>query len=123
MARNATPRKTTTSSRRPRKSARSTNQDLTTGEDFQREESSTRSRRNLLDASSGDYREILRELATNPAVKYVAGGIATALLTKFANKMAARYPEISSFIRENMDSLEGKFSEYNRDLKGESARH
>lgn len=118
MARTTTTRKNT-STRRPRKNARSErSQGLTA-----REDSSSRSSRNFFEAGNRDYREILRELASNPAVKYVAGGIATALLTRIANNMATRYPELSSFIRENLDSLEGKFGEYNRDLKGESARH
>ena len=122
MPRNTTNKKTT-ATRRPRKSSRSRSQELT-GSDFKRDDSrSSRSSRNLFEAGNRDYREILSELVSNPAVKYVAGGIATALLTRIANNMATRYPEISSFIRENLDSLEGRFGEYNRDLKGESARH
>ncbi len=56
-----------------------------------------------------DYKDILMELAGNPTVRYVAAGIATALLTRLANNWADKYPEISKFIRENVDSLEGKF--------------
>jgi hypothetical protein len=69
-----------------------------------------------------DYKEILREFVSSPAVKYVAGGIATALLTRLANNMADKYPEISHFIRENMDNLEGKLGEFRDTLQG-SARH
>lgn len=75
------------------------------------------------DSGRRDYREIITELISNPAVKYVASGIATALLTRMANKMATRYPEISTFIKENLDDLEGKFGEFSREFKGESARH
>lgn len=57
----------------------------------------------------GDYRDILRELAASPTVRYVAGGIATALLTRLANNWSEKYPEISTFIRENISTLEGKF--------------
>lgn len=75
------------------------------------------------DAGRRDYKEIITELISNPAVKYVASGIATALLTRMANKMATRYPEISTFIKENLDDLEGKIGEFSREFKGESARH
>lgn len=57
----------------------------------------------------GDYKDILRELAASPTVRYVAGGIATALLTRLANNWSEKYPEISTFIRENISTLEGKF--------------
>lgn len=71
-----------------------------------------------------DYTEILKDLASNPAVRYVATGVATALITRLANKMADRYPEISSFIKENLDTIEGKFGEFRQDRESEtSARH
>lgn len=71
-----------------------------------------------------DYREILKEFVSSPAVKYVAGGIATALLTRLANNMADRYPEISNFIRENMDTLESRLGEFRGNLDGDTtSRH
>jgi hypothetical protein len=73
-------------------------------------------------AGQHDYKAIARELLNNPTVKYVAGGIATSLLTKLATKLSDRYPEISNFIRENMDTIESKFSDY-RNNDSESARH
>ncbi len=69
-----------------------------------------------------DYKEILREFLSRPAVKYVAGGIATAMLTRLANNMAEKYPEISDFIRENMENLEGKLGEFRATFQ-DSARH
>jgi hypothetical protein len=77
------------------------------------------------ESDTRDYKEILREFISSPAVRYVAGGIATALLTRLANNMAERYPEISSFIRENMDNLEGKLGEFRQNLQGEdsASRH
>lgn len=65
-----------------------------------------------------DYREILREFITSPAAKYIAGGIATALLTRLANRLSDRYPEISEFIRENMDMLEGRMGEFRSCFEG-----
>ena len=75
-------------------------------------------------AGDRDYREIIREFISSPAVKYVAGGIATAILTRVATNMADRYPEISNFIRENMDNLEGRLSEFRGgDMNEEAQRH
>jgi hypothetical protein len=69
-----------------------------------------------------DYKELLRDLAANPAVRYVAGGIAAAVLTKVATNLSERYPEISNFIKENLDNVEGRLGEFKNGL-GESARH
>lgn len=66
-----------------------------------------------------DYREILQEFISSPVVKYIAGGIATAVLTRIANNMAERYPEISNFIRENMEHLDQRLSGSHED----SIRH
>lgn len=53
------------------------------------------------------------EWVENPAVRYVASGIATAVLAKIASNMSAKYPQISSFLSENLGTLEGKLAEYN----------
>lgn len=57
-----------------------------------------------------DYKEILKEFVASPAFRYAAGGIATALLSRLANNMSGKYPEISNFIRNNLDTVESKFS-------------
>lgn len=69
-----------------------------------------------------DYMSLVRELISNPTVKYVAGGIATAMLTRLATKLSDKYPEISNFIRENLDTVESKFSGDGLG-RSESARH
>lgn len=69
-----------------------------------------------------DYKDILRELAANPAVRYVAGGIATAVLAKIASKLSERYPELSNFIQENLDNVEGRLGDFKNSLS-ENARH
>lgn len=75
-------------------------------------------------ASRGtDYKEILKEFASNPAVRYIAGGLATAFLTRIANNMSERYPEISSFIRENIGTLETKFGHMNGQMDGQEEAH
>jgi len=72
-----------------------------------------------------DYREIVMEFLKSPAVKYVAGGIATAMLTRFANRMNDRYPEISTFIRNNLESMEDKLAELRSNMSGDisNSRH
>jgi hypothetical protein len=71
-----------------------------------------------------DIKKMLKEFASSPAVKYVAAGITTALLTRFANRINHRYPEISTFIRENMHTLEGKIEEFRNSMQsGYSQRH
>lgn len=69
-----------------------------------------------------DYMSLVRELVSNPTVKYVAGGIATAMLSRLATKLSDKYPEISKFINENLDTVESKFSS-NRLVDSDSARH
>lgn len=61
--------------------------------------------------SENNYRELLKDFITSPTVKYIAGGLAAAFLTRLANNMSDKYPEFSNFIRENMDTLENKLSE------------
>lgn len=70
----------------------------------------------------GDYQDILRELAASPTVRYVAGGIATALLTRLANNWADKYPEISTFIRDNLGNLENKLG-ISKDEIANTSRH
>lgn len=74
-------------------------------------------------ASAGEYKDVLREFISNPAVKYVAGGIATAILARIATNISKRYPEISNFIQENLDTVEGKLNEFRNDFDASSARH
>lgn len=83
----------------------------------------TRTRRREFNREERDYKDILEELISNPALRYVAAGVATAIVTRIANKLSDRYPEISSFIRENLDQLEGRFGEFSRESGSESARH
>ena len=52
------------------------------------------------------------DLVSNPAFRYVVGGIASAALVKVATKLAEKYPEIGNFVSEHLDSLEGRLSEF-----------
>ncbi len=64
--------------------------------------------------SSGreSYSQMIRELISNPAVKYIAGGIAASVLSRLAVNMEEKYPELSKFLRENIDSFEGTLDQY-----------
>lgn len=59
-----------------------------------------------------DKRGFVMNVVSNPAFKYVMGGIATAVLTKLVTNMADKYPELSNFIRENLDTIEEKLGEF-----------
>lgn len=80
---------------------------------------STRSRSRTMDR---DYKDVLKELAANPAVRYVAGGIATAVLARIASNLSDRYPELSNFIKENLENVEGRLGDF-KDSLADSARH
>ncbi len=109
--------------KRVRSSSREQYEDLPSMESEYRS-SSRRGRSSALSArgTEHDYMGIVRELISNPTVKYVAGGIATALLTRLATNLSDRYPEISKFITENLDTVESKLSG-GRFTDSESAPH
>ncbi len=76
---------------------------------------SRRSIRSLNSQGSGSF---LSDMAGNPAVRYVAGGIATALLTKIVTGLSERYPELSKFLKDNLDTVEERLSEFQNGLNG-----
>ena len=71
----------------------------------------TGSRRSI-GAGRENYSQLIRELISNPAVKYVAGGIAASILSRLATNMSEKYPELSKFLRENLDSFESRLGQY-----------
>ena len=107
--------KKTTQARTPRKRGLET--------PIENERTLSSSRKTSRTASAGEYKDVLREFISNPAVKYVAGGIATAILARIATNISDRYPEISNFIKENLDTVEGKLNEFRNDYGASSARH
>ena len=104
----------------PAKKSRSTKRTANSFDDLGEVASSSKSRssssrslpinRDML--SNIDYKQILSELYTNPTVRYMAGGVAAAVLHRFANKISEKYPEISSFLKENIGTLEVKLNEF-----------
>jgi len=59
-----------------------------------------------------EYRDVFQNFISSPAVKYVAGGIATAVLHRLATNLSARYPEITRVLKENLDFIESKLTEF-----------
>lgn len=87
--------------------------------------SRTRRSSSVLERNYRNYRDTLLEWSERPAVRYVAGGIGIALLGRFALSMSDRYPEVSRFLRENLDTIEDKLREF-RGIEGQEgveARH
>lgn len=84
-----------------------------------------RSSSSTLERNYRNYRDQLLEWSENPAVKYVAGGIGLALLGRLAFSMSDRYPEVSRFFRENLDTIEDKLKEFRgiENQEGTEARH
>jgi hypothetical protein len=65
-----------------------------------------------------DYRDIIKEMLMSPVFKYIAGGITAAILARLANQSEEKFPEISSFIKDNMNMLQNKLDEYKGHLQG-----
>ena len=61
-------------------------------------------------SNTKDIKEMLMEMVSHPAVRYVASGLATAILSRLATNLSERYPEIASFVKDNIDHLENGFS-------------
>lgn len=61
----------------------------------------------------------LKELYDNPAVKYIAAGIAATAVGKILDTISKRYPEITKWITDEMDSVEEKLVEFRKLHKGE----
>ncbi len=73
-------------------------------------------RRFNLGRQGGNLATNLRSFISAPATMYVAGGIGAALLTRFAIKYYKSHPEISTFVEDKIDTVEGKLKEYRTTL-------
>ncbi len=96
--------------------------------------SSSRSRRGsqetTLDLSQlsrqSTYKNLIRYLSKNTAAKYVLGGIAGVVLVRFAMRYYREHPEISDFLRDNFENVEGRLRQYRQNLSSDTssmARH
>ena len=99
----------------PASTRKSSSKAMTSGvSDFEdtASESNTASFGSRARSNASGAKSTLMEWVENPAVRYVASGIATAVLAKIATNMSSKYPQISTFLRENLETLEGKLGEY-----------
>lgn len=61
---------------------------------------------------SNYYQDRIQEFFARPAVKYVAGGLAAAALTRLALKFSDRFPEVSGIVRDSLETMESRLSEF-----------
>ena len=70
-----------------------------------------------------DYKALVSELYHNPTVRYIAGGLAAAVLNRMASRISNRYPEIGSFLKENITTFEGKLSQFKDGMNSPAETH
>lgn len=68
-------------------------------------------------------KEMAMDIATHPAVKYMAVGVGAALLSQLASKAGRKYPEISRFLQDNIDLLESNMDFMRFEIEESSRRH
>lgn len=54
----------------------------------------------------------LSDLWERPASRYVAAGLATALVAKVTSKITERYPEITNFLKENVPEVGDRLEQF-----------
>lgn len=61
-----------------------------------------------------NVKEVVQQLMANPTFRYIAAGLATTLVSKLSTKLAGRYPEISTFMKESFPNfnLEEKIKQF-----------
>jgi hypothetical protein len=121
MAAKKTATKASTTTRRAAPAAASSrSQGYTESDSADAAPARSTSARGMASSAAGSApKSAFMEWASNPTVRYIAGGIATAVLTRIASNIATKYPEISTFLKENMDTVESKLGEFKSGL-GES---
>ena len=72
------------------------------------------------ESTAREYKEALWEFMNKPGVKYFAGGLAAAVLARLASGISDKYPEISKFIKENVDTMETRLNEFRGTERDES---
>jgi hypothetical protein len=64
---------------------------------------------------------LIKEVVSNPAVQYLAAGVVISALTQVSARLSKRYPQISNFIKENLDKVEDKLGQFNNTDSGSNA--
>ncbi len=70
-------------------------------------------------------KNFLRKIKANTFTLYLAGGVGSFFLGRFAIRYYRGHPEIQSFLKENFDTVEEKLREYRNNIMSEKteARH
>jgi hypothetical protein len=72
-------------------------------------------------ASGKSYKSILSKIKASPLSLYVAGGVGAFFLGRFAIRYYKSHPEISTFLKENFDTVEEKLREYKNNMMSDEA--
>ena len=74
-----------------------------------------------------DLQRVVKKIGDSPLALYLAGGVGTIFLARFAYRYYRNHPEIQEFIRENFDTVESTLREYRggsvEESEGREARH
>jgi hypothetical protein len=76
-----------------------------------------------------NYKNLLRSVRSNPMILNAGIGLGAFFLAKFAIRYYKGHPAIGEFIKDNLDTVEGKFKEYQSSVsvrdeeKSSEARH
>jgi hypothetical protein len=73
--------------------------------------------------NGGGYKRVIRGLYNNPISLYVAGTVGAFFLGRFAYRYYQDHPEISDFIRENIDTVESRLREFRGGATEEEMAH
>lgn len=65
----------------------------------------------------------LKKMASNPAVRYLAAGFISAVSIQVLRKLSERYPEISEFLKENLELVEDKVANFRSRVRSEELHH
>lgn len=69
------------------------------------------------------YKRMVRDISRSSPLLYIAGGIGAFLVGRFAYRYYQDHPEVSDFIKENVDTVESKLREFRGGHDEEIARH
>ncbi len=72
-----------------------------------------------------NYKKVLRKIKASSVTVPLISGVSAYFIGKFAIRFYKSHPEISDFLKENFDTVEGKLREYKNSIMSEEteARH